>query len=1350
MINTARYLQQYESQEADARLVMDVLSIYLCPVDKRALFNTIGQLTGIGRGSAPEVSFRRLEEILEFLEEWELGVLNVSGCFSLIPELNFLLFPLNIKRPAYAAQLEKWQYAVHAFYGSSARLQDLQQLLVAYFAGDPFLLAAPIRRLELELDEYQPWLSYLLYFPAYADLLKLFSEESLNRIFSFAVKYNLLKMPPMDKLLAFQQQRSGHFPELQLLQGDLQTPFGDVTADDLFAKAVVLLYEGSPDKALTVFQQGIKRQRQYDKKHSIPVSPLFAFYYAYTLTLLPGEKMNPIITKIVTVYERKLFPAITPAICLLHFHTGKKERAEDQLLILLERKEGNLLSYLSLICLQLFHPRSKLLFTFKVNAGVLLRMGMEHYYRLLTYEYLYLFRNEGYGGYEDEFQQVATVIRHRPVFSQMEQMPDWERLLNTLLVAEDHLTKKEKNVIVSRLIYLVDFDHYKIQPLLQTSQGNNEWSSGRNVSLKKLKEGKAEAMTDHDLRISTTIQKDHFYNYNGESFSFDERVWEEIAGHPFLFSADNIALSVEITKGAPELIVQETGKEYTFSTNIDDFVSDTVFVKETPTRLKIIRLTAQQRRLLQTLQQIPRVPASGKDKLMQVLRSIGAHITIHADLGEGAVNIRKRAGDARIVIQLLPLGEGLKAALFVKPFTLDPPYCKPGAGAQHIIGITNGERWQAARDLEKEKANAAQLMDMIQQIVAQELVEDTIIFEDPLDSLELLEIIRDHPELVRAEWPEGERYKVKQQAGFSHMHIALKEKGHWFACDGELKADELTVLSLKELLDTTRTVRKRFFALGNGEFLALTADLRKRLNELASIAIHDRHSISIPQYAAPMLDELMQLSGSSHTDEAWRSFTVKRNAAMDLLPIVPVTLQTTLRPYQEEGFRWMTHLAAWGAGACLADDMGLGKTIQAITMLLYRAASGPALVICPASVMSNWSNEIGRFAPSLNIVYLHNGKRVALINAAGPFDVVITTYGLLQSEEKLLAAVKWATVVLDEAHTIKNYQTKTSKAAMSLRADFKLMLTGTPIQNHMGEIWNLFNFLNPGLLGSLDHFNEQFVFPSARNPESSVKQHLKKLLAPFMLRRTKTAVLDELPPKTEIIKLVNLSIEEAAFYEALRRKAIENIAAHDSGGVGQQHIKALAEISRLRMAACHPQMVDAEINIGSSKLNVFLEIVQELISNNHRALVFSQFVRHLDLVREALHQLGITYLYLDGATPLSQRDTLVKDFQAGKGELFLISLKAGGLGLNLTAADYVIHMDPWWNPAVEEQASDRAHRIGQTRPVTIYRLVAQHTIEEKIIELHNNKRDLADHLLEGTDQSAKLNARELMELITEK
>ncbi len=317
---------------------------------------------------------------------------------------------------------------------------------------------------------------------------------------------------------------------------------------------------------------------------------------------------------------------------------------------------------------------------------------------------------------------------------------------------------------------------------------------------------------------------------------------------------------------------------------------------------------------------------------------------------------------------------------------------------------------------------------------------------------------------------------------------------------------------------------------------------------------------------------------------------------------------------------------------------------------------------------------------------------------------------------------------------------------MALKGDFKIITTGTPIENHLGELWNLFQFINPGLLGSIKRFNEKYAIPIERDKSHQARLRLKKLIQPFILRRTKAQVLEELPPKTEITLSVEMTPEESAFYEALRQKAIDNIESFDFGK-GEGYLRVLAEIMKLRRACCHSRLVVPGHSLESSKIRLFGEVVQELMENNHKALVFSQFVDYLTIIREYVEGLNISYQYLDGSTPMKERKRSVDAFQSGEGELFLISLKAGGLGLNLTAADYVIHMDPWWNPAVEDQASDRAHRIGQKRPVTIYRLVTKGTIEEKIVNLHQHKRELADSLLEGSDMSGKITTEQLLQLI---
>ena len=535
--------------------------------------------------------------------------------------------------------------------------------------------------------------------------------------------------------------------------------------------------------------------------------------------------------------------------------------------------------------------------------------------------------------------------------------------------------------------------------------------------------------------------------------------------------------------------------------------------------------------------------------------------------------------------------------------------------------------------------------------------------------------------------------------------------------------------------------------MGEGQFLALTQEFRNRLEELILYGNNQPGSdreVRIHPLAAIALEELTH-EAQTTADKGWRERLQAIADAQDLTPVVPSTLKAELRDYQREGFVWMSRLAHLGVGACLADDMGLGKTLQAITVILSLAHQGPTLVVAPTSVCLNWATEVNRFAPTLNFHMFSELNRDALIPSLGKFDLLVTSYTLLQQEIELLAQVQWQSIVLDEAQAIKNAATKRSKAAMRLNGRFRLITTGTPIENHLGELWNLFNFINPGLLGTWKQFNRRFGIPIEKYHDREARRTLKKLIRPFMLRRIKSQVLEELPPRTEITLRVEMVPEEMRFYEALRQQAIENIEG--SSEKTGRHLQILAEIMRLRRACCNPKLISDQVDIPSSKLQVFAEVVEELLGGGHKALVFSQFTGHLALIRAYLDEQKINYKYLDGTTPTRERQQQVEGFQAGEGDLFLISLKAGGLGLNLTAADYVINMDPWWNPAVEDQAADRAHRIGQKRPVTVYRLVTANTIEEKIVRLHQEKRDLANSLLEGADVSTRISAEQLLELI---
>jgi SNF2 family DNA or RNA helicase len=357
---------------------------------------------------------------------------------------------------------------------------------------------------------------------------------------------------------------------------------------------------------------------------------------------------------------------------------------------------------------------------------------------------------------------------------------------------------------------------------------------------------------------------------------------------------------------------------------------------------------------------------------------------------------------------------------------------------------------------------------------------------------------------------------------------------------------------------------------------------------------------------------------------------------------------------------------------------------------------------------------------------------------------VVVSYTLLMREAERFAAVSFATLVLDEAQAVKNPDTARAKAVRALKAEARLALSGTPVENRLAELWSLYRLVFPGLLGSRESFRERFAAPIERTRDPNARAALARVVRPFLLRRTKAEVARELPPRVETVVPIVLSEGERRLYEDTRLAALARLEG--AAGPGKR-FEVLAALTRLRLAACHPRLVDADSPLPSSKLERFLEVVEALRAEGGRALVFSQFVKHLALVREALEARGVPLQYLDGQTPAAERETRVAAFQRGEGDVFLISLKAGGTGLNLTAADHVLHLDPWWNPAAEDQATDRAHRIGQTKPVTVTRLISEGTIEEAILALHEEKRDLASSLLSEADGAAALSTEQLLSLL---
>jgi superfamily II DNA or RNA helicase len=952
---------------------------------------------------------------------------------------------------------------------------------------------------------------------------------------------------------------------------------------------------------------------------------------------------------------------------------------------------------------------------------------------------------------QSRYQAEQLVPLHRVV----QKIEPWQSALDALLrlKKKEAESSRQKPAAQARLIWHIT-EHLEIQPREQRVIAGGKWSSGRNVALKRLAEEphSLEYLTDQDRRICASIEQEResSYGYYGSRIVHTLH-WDKalplMVGHENLFLDPAGSVRLELLQGEPELRLTAQGEAMQLEIYPPFQQQQKIYVqKETPTRWKVFEAKDEYKSIAAILGEGLKLPAQAQQQAVEAINSLSSILTVHSDIGTGSG--KDMPADDTPCFHLLPYNTGVKLELLVRPFSDAGPYFRPGAGGETVMAEVEGKRVQAKRDLRREVRKAADAVSAVAILSDREDEDGLWLFPDPQDALELLWQLQSLGDSVRVAWPEGARFKVRQEVTSRNCKVSIRESKDWFEIDGEIKVNQGLALDLQQLVNLVKEGAGRFIPLGDGDFLALSTELRKHLGDIAAYADPHGKAFRFHPLASGAFENFAAAAGELSTDRQWQQQLQRLREAQNFRPEVPPTLQAELRGYQEEGFCWLNRLSRWGVGACLADDMGLGKTVQALAQILSMAAQGPSLVVAPTSVCLNWESETMKFAPTLNVIIFGSSRREECLNALQPFDLVICSYGLLQQEGELLAKVKWQAIVLDEAQAIKNMATKRSQAAMGLTGAFKMVATGTPIENHLGELWNVFRFINPGLLGSLKQFNVKFASPIEKGQEKKARGRLKKLIQPFILRRTKNQVLEELPSRTEITVKVEMGEEESSFYEALRRSALEALAGIGKvEGKGETHLKILAEIMRLRRGCCNPRLILPESSIPSAKLAAFAEIVSELRENRHKALVFSQFVGHLEIVKKFVEKEGIPYQYLDGSTPPKERKRRMDDFQAGSRDLFLISLKAGGVGLNLTAADYVIHLDPWWNPAVEDQASDRAHRIGQQRPVTIYRLVMKGTIEEKIVGLHQHKRGLADSLLDESDVSGRISADELLALL---
>lgn len=1213
----------------------------------------------------------------------------------------------------------------------------------------------------------------ILFEPFDAKWLNSFSDGITLPSILYNIRQGFDKLKPIDEYIdyirmyklntktALGSEYRNLYVEYLMLKGDFKTAQTIITLDEENYMGVANqgwldFLQGNNEKALLYFEKALKLFYKQAGSKKVFFSNLHGIFYI--LALFKSQKPELIQLALKYIDTSKHFLVIYD-IALRATEKTLNNQMREVRQILNQRPPVSSLSVL-------FYNLAKYWAYFEdatFDSSYLrdyYKKAMANDYDWLTYEFGNLLLKEAQDSYSDKDVIRYTSITKRSktalggIDSIIELIPKqevWKRSLTALLRLGSTYNQSQQKVNASRLVWLIDFQNRSVHPKEQKFGKTGKWTKGRNISYQRLNEGQ-DFMTVQDTRIVRNL--DYYSMQNRNAFQLNDKASLELIGHPLLFLQQSPSIACELVKAEPQLMVAKQGNnfELRFSDNLNQ--TGVQFVKETPTRWKALVVTEDHLRIAETLgSKKLTIPKKAEAELSQVMDALAKVVNVQSAIGKVNANIPVVESNAMIHVHLLPVGDGFQLEMFVTPFGETAPYFKPASGGKVVIADIDNKKTQTVRKIKEERTNALYVLEACPALQEEKDFRKIWTFDTPEACLEVLvelEPLKAEKAII-VEWPKGEKLKIKHQAGFSQFGASIKRENDWFGIKGKLQLDNNKVLDMKRLMEMIEKSPTRFIELEDGHFLALTERFRNQIKKINAFADETKDGYRFHPLAALAMEDFSDDIKELEADAAWKDQLRKIKSAQNIRPRVPKGFQAELRPYQKEGFRWLMRLAKWGVGACLADDMGLGKTVQALAVILQRAKDGPTLVIAPASVRYNWEREALKFAPELNPIQFGKGDRQAVLDGLKPYDILISSYGLLHQESDNFQTVQFSTIVLDEAQAIKNKMSKRSKAAMELKGDFKIITTGTPIENHLGELWNLFRFINPGLLGSSQRFQEKFALPIERYKDDATRESLKKLIQPFILRRRKKDVLDDLPEKTEITLTVELSDEERTFYEALRQRALEKLAEGSvpQQGGGARHLQILAEISRLRQASCHPKLVYPDSTLKSSKMELFGSLVEELIEGGHKALVFSQFVKHLALMEALLTSRGIKYQYLDGSTPQKKRQQRIDAFQGGEGDIFLISLKAGGVGLNLTAADYVIHMDPWWNPAVEDQASDRAHRIGQKRPVTVYRLVSEATIEEKIVKLHAQKRDLADSLLSGNDVAGKLNANQLLGLIKE-
>lgn len=907
------------------------------------------------------------------------------------------------------------------------------------------------------------------------------------------------------------------------------------------------------------------------------------------------------------------------------------------------------------------------------------------------------------------------------------------------------------NVAKGSRVKYIFYDGSLIGLREQVANEDHVWGEEKLLSYNQFLECKYPFMDETDNQIAAALRE--LNRTRGVSIYRNEAE----ALMPMLVGSDRVYSPqgpLRIVTGIPKVAFHVDNNKISPVVNLDVDTNGTLHPvkvwKDAEGNCVVVSANPQQRRLIDMLLNAKDAPLESAQAFINLSVPMSKQIDVDVHELQAIMNATPLRGEGRVMVRIIPNKvSGTYTINWLAAPVIDGK-CRfdPGTGDEEYLEVIDNIAYRISRDLKKEMDNLNNLTGFITSCLAPFMVNTkTLLIRMTMDLVRLLEFVHDHPDDYSMEWPKGSEIKFKGKTIMAGSEIEISSGINWFGIDGSIQVGT-TKIPLKKMLSLDLSGEKEYVEIDEKEYIRINDVLRRQLSAISTLRT-DALDPKVSKFQVGQLAQALGLGGINvKTDEAFEKQQELIKAACEINPEVPRDLEATLRPYQEEGYKWMSRLSAWGAGGCLADDMGLGKTVQTIAFLLSKADDGPSLVIAPTSVIPNWVKELARFAPTLRPINLNSAaNRPLLVANAEARDVCLASYGMMTHNQETMSSREWNVICLDEAHQIKNRNTQVARAALGLVGKNRLILTGTPVQNSVSDLWTLFQFINPGMLGNYEHFRQTYC-ASEPVTQDALLQELKKLTMPFILRRTKQEVLDELPKKTEVDLMVQQSEDESVRYENLRSSIKAGFISMTQSNQGGSFISFFEGLTRLRTACCSFNLLDPFWEGGSSKISELHFILQGICKQDNKILIFSQFTSFLEIVRRLLDSMHIACLYLDGSTPINQRSELVDEFQRGECGVFLISLKAGGLGLNLTAANYVILMDPWWNPSIEGQAIDRAYRIGQTRDVTVIRLIAAGTIEEKIIELQERKRNISDDILSGTGISDKLSFEEIMEMVS--